>query len=54
MRESVILNILAMIWNAFVLAGTTYVVFWKNQSGWWFLLAVILIVSVNDNMKKGE
>lgn len=26
---------------AFLLAGTAYIVFWKQQSGWWFLLALV-------------
>lgn len=32
-----------LAWNALVLGGTAYVVFWRGYSGWWFLLAVLLI-----------
>lgn len=29
-------------WVAAVLGVTTYLVFWKDASGWWFLLALLL------------
>ena len=31
-----------LIWDVGLLVGTSYLVFWKNQSAWWFLPAVIL------------
>ena len=36
-------EIMCMIWNIIILGTTTYLVFWKNASGWWFLLAYILL-----------
>lgn len=33
-----------LVWNVIVLVGTAYIVFWKKHSGWWFLLAVILLM----------
>lgn len=29
-------------WSSGILVGCTYVVFWMNQSGWWYLLAIVL------------
>lgn len=29
-------------WIVAVFGVTTYLVFWKDASGWWFLLAVLL------------
>ena len=31
-----------LIWWVFLIAGCSYVVFWLDHSGWWFLLAIIL------------
>jgi len=31
-----------LVWCMFVIGGTAYVVFWKDQSGWWFALAICL------------
>jgi 4-hydroxybenzoate polyprenyltransferase len=29
-------------WSVSILAACTYVVFWRDQSGWWYLVAIIL------------
>lgn len=39
--EAVLL--LIIIWNIFILAGTTYLVFWKGISPLWFILSVLLL-----------
>lgn len=31
-----------LVWSLGILAACTYVVFWMNQSGWWYLLAIVL------------
>ena len=31
------------LWNFTVLIGTAYVVFGRGESGWWFLLAILLL-----------
>lgn len=36
-------NLLGFIWSAGVLCGTTYLVFWRGESGAWYLLALILM-----------
>lgn len=36
-------------YNLIVVAGTAYIVFWLGHSGWWFLLTVLLMVSVTRN-----
>lgn len=32
----------ALTWDILVFATTTYLVFWRGHSGWWFILAVLL------------
>lgn len=32
-----------IVWIFTVMGVTTYVVFWRDASGWWFLLAVLLV-----------
>jgi hypothetical protein len=46
--------IFIILWDVFVIAGTSYLVFWEGHSGWWYLLAFCLImspVSVNGSRK---
>lgn len=43
--------ILTTLWNATVIGVCTYLVFWKDYSGWWFLLAFILMCSINPEVK---
>jgi hypothetical protein len=31
------------LWAAFIIAGCSYLVFWKGASAWWYVLAVILL-----------
>lgn len=31
-----------VLWEAFTLGGCSYLVFWRGESAWWFLLAVFL------------
>ncbi len=31
-----------LVWSLTILAATTYLVFWKDQSGWWYVLAIFL------------
>lgn len=38
-------EIAQLAWNSLVLLGTAYLVFWRGESGWWFLLAVLLLAS---------
>jgi hypothetical protein len=35
--------ILKFVWAAAVLGTCTYLVFWKEASGWWYLLALMLL-----------
>lgn len=30
------------IWSAAMIGGCAYLVFWRDVSGWWFLLAMLL------------
>jgi hypothetical protein len=34
-----------VLWVGFTLGGCAYVVFWRDASGWWFVLAVMLASS---------
>lgn len=36
-------NLFSLIWGIFILTGTSYLVFFKNESHWWFVLAVSLV-----------
>lgn len=36
-------EIVVLIWNMFVVSGCSYIVFWKGNSGAWFLLAILLL-----------
>ena len=29
-----------IVWDVGIVAGCAYLVFWKDHSGWWFLLAM--------------
>ena len=37
------MNYAAAIVDIVILVGTGYIVFWRGESGWWFLLALLLI-----------
>lgn len=41
-------------WDVLVFGTTTYLVFWKGESGWWFALAILLCMGTTyfDVMKK--
>lgn len=32
----------SLFWCLAMVAGCTYLVFWMDQSGWWYLLAMVL------------
>lgn len=42
MKDSVLVAWLVtqLVWDVFIWAGCSYVVFWRGRSGWWFLLAI--------------
>lgn len=52
--KNVVENILLMLWYIVVFGTFTYLIFWKGQSGAWYIFAVFLmaIVGVTDNDKK--
>ena len=31
-----------IVWDVGIMVGCAYIVFWKDQSGWWFLLAIFI------------
>jgi hypothetical protein len=31
-----------ILWEGLIFGGTGYVVFWRGQSGWWFLAAFFI------------
>jgi hypothetical protein len=47
MTETVWVVLLTMLWNATVLGVCAYAVFWLGHSGGWFLLAILLMWSVD-------
>lgn len=49
-ESSIIGNILEFIWAVGIIFGCAYLVFWKGESAWWFVLAIFLAnVSVNKS-----
>lgn len=47
-------NLITLIYNLIILATTTYIVFWKNQSGIWFILAILLMIFPKYNFCKND
>ncbi len=39
-------SILIFLWGIFNIGGCAYLVFWRGNSGWWFLLAILLASSI--------
>lgn len=37
------------IWNFIVICGTTYYVFKRDNSAWWFILCLLLLALPEDN-----
>jgi hypothetical protein len=31
-----------LVWSLTIVGACTYLVFWRNESGWWYVLAVLL------------
>jgi hypothetical protein len=43
---------LLLAYRVFIYGGTAYLVFWRGQSAWWFVLAVLLgMISYSDKSK---
>lgn len=38
-----------LAWNLFVIGRCSYLVFWRDHSGWWFVLAVALVASKSND-----
>jgi len=36
-------EIALLLYGTFLIGGTSYIVFWKGQSGWWFLLTILFL-----------
>lgn len=34
--------IYVVLWMGFCIGGCAYLVFWRGESGWWFVLAIYL------------
>lgn len=43
--KTVLSALLVFLYNADILAATGWVVFIKGHSGWWFLVAIMLLAS---------
>ena len=41
------MSITELVWNVLVISGCGYAVFYQGHSGWWFLLALILLQGAN-------
>ena len=51
MNKSLLLQALVILENLAIIAGTAYIVFWRDESGWWFLLAIALVSSIKKDEK---
>ena len=40
------------VWAMTMVLGCAYLVFWKNHSGWWFVLAVFLAGGMSCSIHK--
>lgn len=45
-RDRNICSITTMSWALLVMTGAAYIVFWRGHSGWWWVLAVVLMTAV--------
>ena len=45
-RSELVIILAVLASNLIVLGGCAYAVFWLGHSGWWFLLAVLLLDTV--------
>ena len=54
MMDKVLLYFISTMWNVLVLGVTAYAVFWLGHSGWWFLLAVLLLHSFKSKSEKDD
>ncbi len=39
----------SLIWDLAVFGTCTYLVFWRDHSGWWYLLAILLCANSTSN-----
>lgn len=52
MRFTELLSFLILVlYNVAILGFCSYIVFWRGHSGWWFLLAIILLGQFKKNDK---
>lgn len=42
-KSSQLDNIIAFIWAILVIGTFTYLIFWKNESPWWYIFACLLL-----------
>jgi hypothetical protein len=49
--RSTLHTLIAAIWTLTIIGGCTYLVFWKDASGWWYLLAMLFLPNGCENKK---
>lgn len=42
---ALLITAMVLLWDAALLFGCAYLVFWRGESGWWFVLACVLMYS---------
>lgn len=45
---NLLITLAVLFYNAAILVGTTWLV-WHGWSGWWYLLAIVLMASTSNN-----
>lgn len=47
-------NWIRLAWMLLMICGCTYVVFWRDASGWWYVLAILLAVSFRVRVRDDD
>jgi membrane protein YdbS with pleckstrin-like domain len=45
-RDRNICSVIMIAWALLIVCGCAYVVFWRGESGWWWVLAIVLMGAV--------
>ena len=40
--KEIVFGLIFLAFHAFLWGGTAYLVFWRGESGWWFLLTLVV------------
>lgn len=52
--KSALVFIFFYLFSAFIIGGTTYLVFWKGAHGAWYLLTILFIILLAPTVKTDD